>query len=98
MAIEVDPEGVESGELLNAVHFDGARVLEVGSGDGRLSFRYASVSPFVVGIDPNLDEVCSAERSCPPRLRGRLTFLAGNATSLPFCTESFDIVLLASAL
>ena len=98
MAIETDPEGVEPRELLGAVDFRAARVLEVGSGDGRLSFRYAHASRFIVGIDPKPDEVLSARKSCPSDLRHRLTFVRGSATSLPFRGEAFDIVLLASAL
>jgi 2-polyprenyl-3-methyl-5-hydroxy-6-metoxy-1,4-benzoquinol methylase len=41
MTNELDPEGVESRTLLQAADFNNARVLEVGSGDGRLAFRYA---------------------------------------------------------
>ena len=47
MASELDPEGVESRTLLQAADFNNARVLEVGSGDGRLARICSSTSTFI---------------------------------------------------
>ena len=98
MAVEIDPEGVERGELMSAIVRDEARVLEVGSGDGRLSLRYAGAFRFVAGIDPKQDQCLSALKSCPSDIGSRLAFLCGSATWLPFRPESFEVVLFASTL
>ena len=98
MPIEIDPEGVERSELMNAVGRGQARVLEVGSGDGRLSLRYAGAFRFVAGIDPKQDQCLSALKSCPSDVGSRLAFLCGSAAWLPFRPESFEVVLFASAL
>ncbi len=98
MASELDPDGTEPQALLKAASFIDARVLEIGSGDGRLSFRYASVARFVVGIEPKMARVASAADARPSDLKGRLRFLRASAMALPFCDEAFDIALLSWSL
>jgi ubiquinone/menaquinone biosynthesis C-methylase UbiE len=98
MASELDPEGVESRALLQAADFNNARVLEVGAGDGRLAFRYANASAFVVGIEPQAKELASALEACPSHLQQRVSFLQATALALPFRNESFDIAVLAWSL
>lgn len=98
MSAELDPHGAESEALLGTATFHGARVLEIGCGDGRLAFRYASASAFVVGIEPLLDEVRSAQRACPSDLRPRVTFVPATALALPFRRDAFDIAVLAWSL
>ena len=44
MTVQTDPEGTEAKYLRRFAGFDGAprqRVLEIGCGDGRLTWRYA---------------------------------------------------------
>lgn len=79
MSTELDPFGVESRALLRSADFSDARVLEIGSGDGRLAFRYANTSASVIGIEIKPDEVASARGSCPPHLRRRVQFLQATA-------------------
>lgn len=98
MASELDPQGAEPQALLDAADFNNARVLEVGSGDGRLAFRYAEACPFVAGIEPKVEEVASAVDACPSHLRRRLKFMRASAVALPFRDETFDIALLAWSL
>jgi 2-polyprenyl-3-methyl-5-hydroxy-6-metoxy-1,4-benzoquinol methylase len=98
MASELDPIGAEVRAVLGGSDFRGARVLEVGSGGGRLTFRYAAHARSVVGIDPKEAEIAKAARSCPAELRKHVRFLCASATALPFRNQAFDIVLLASAL
>ena len=38
MATEVDPAGIMPGAILKTADFREARVLEIGAGDGRLTF------------------------------------------------------------
>ena len=98
MASELDPDGEESRALLQATDFNNARVLEVGSGDGRLAFRYANASAFVVGIEPQQKDLATAVEACPLHLRQRVSFLQATALALPFRNESFDIAVLAWSL
>jgi ubiquinone/menaquinone biosynthesis C-methylase UbiE len=99
MATEVDPAGVMPGEILNAADFREARVLEIGAGDGRLTFQYAVEPLSVVGIDTKEPDVRAAASQRPGvELRGDVQFLCASATALPFSAEQFGIVLLASSL
>ena len=41
MAWRIDPDGAETGALARIAPVDGLRVIELGCGDGRLTFRYA---------------------------------------------------------
>jgi ubiquinone/menaquinone biosynthesis C-methylase UbiE len=98
MATEVDPAGVEPRAILQAVDFRNARVLEVGAGDGRLTFRYAEEPRSVVGIDTKEPEIRAAAKVPRGEVRGYAQFLCASATALPFSAEEFEIVLLASSL
>lgn len=98
MPTELDPHGVESRALLDAADFNGARVLEVGSGDGRLVFRYATASASLVGIEPEAKALADARRACPVDLRQRLNFVQATALALPFQDGSFQIAVLAWSL
>ena len=95
---EFDPHGVESQSLLKATDFNGARVLEIGSGDGRLSFRFARTPSSVIGIEPELKVLETALKTCPFDLRRRISFVQATALALPFRDGSFDIAVLAWSL
>lgn len=98
MARQLDPEGVESRALLSAATFAGTQVLEIGSGDGRLAFRYAEASGTVVAVELEREPIGAALEVCPPHLRERVTFVQANALSLPFRRETFDVAVLAWSL
>jgi ubiquinone/menaquinone biosynthesis C-methylase UbiE len=98
MSIEVDPAGIEPDAILQTADLRNAHVLEVGAGDGRLTFRYAGESRSVVGIDTKEPEIRSAAKAPPAEFRGYAQFLCASATALPFSAQRFEIVLLASSL
>ena len=98
MPTEVDPAGVEPGAILQSADFRSARVLEVGAGDGRLTFRYAAEPRSVLGIDTKESEIRLAAKGPCVELRGHVQFLCASATALPFSAQEFEIVLLASSL
>ena len=98
MATEVDPAGVMPGAILKAADFREARVLEVGAGDGRLTFQYAAEPKSVVGIDTKEPEIRAASQRSGMELCGNVQFLCASATALPFPPEQFEVILLASSL
>jgi cyclopropane fatty-acyl-phospholipid synthase-like methyltransferase len=61
MTIRVDPEGNETGALFELVELEGAHVLEIGSGDGRLTWRYAERAAHVTAIEPFVDSIARAK-------------------------------------
>ena len=98
MATEVDPAGIMPGAILKATDFREARVLEIGAGDGRLTFQYAAEARSVVAIDTKEPDIRAASKRPGVELRGDVQFLCASAIALPFSAEQFGIVLLASSL
>ena len=93
-----DPEEAETKYLYDVVNLVGARVLEIGCGDGRMTRRYASVPEFVIGIDPDIDRLAEAVDTLPTNLRSKVNFTQTQAESLPFLEEVFDVIILAWSL
>src|SRR5215831_13365728 len=98
MATEIDPSGVMPRVILKATDFRDAQVLEVGAGDGRLTFQYAAESRSVVGIDTKEPDIRAALQSVGVERLGNTQFFCASATALPFSAEQFEVVLLASSL
>ena len=98
MPMQRDPEGIETIYLHDFLPLAGARVLEVGSGDGRLVWRYAAAARRVVGIDPNFERLGMASRDCPPALRPGVNFALGQSEALPLPRQVFDQAILGWSL
>lgn len=98
MTLQRDPEEAETRYLRDFADFDGARVLEVGCGEGRLTWRYARAARRVVGIDLDPARVSVAPRDCPPDLRPTTSFALADSQRLPFPRDTFDLAILAWSL
>jgi ubiquinone/menaquinone biosynthesis C-methylase UbiE len=73
-------------------------VLEIGCGDGRLTFKYAGSPRRVVGIEPGISPLQSAQANCPATFKPNVHFAQATAMMLPFRDNTFDAVLLAKSL
>lgn len=98
MSFQKDPEQSETKLLHRLVDFSGKQVLEIGSGEGRLTWRYAGSAGKVTGIDPDRDSLRVAYYDMPAELRKTTVFTCASALHLPFPHETFDVVLLAWSL
>ncbi len=78
--------------------FKGKDILEVGCGDGRLTFQYAGLARSVVALDPSAKAIAEAKKSRPKLLAGKVKFRVGRGESLPFPNESFDLVFFSWSL
>jgi 2-polyprenyl-3-methyl-5-hydroxy-6-metoxy-1,4-benzoquinol methylase len=82
----------------------GKRILEIGCGDGRLTWRYASQAAQVVAIDSDPEKVRRAMQNLPPDLNDRVSFhtlgLEEYVDQHPPREQAnkFDLVLLAWSL
>jgi 2-polyprenyl-3-methyl-5-hydroxy-6-metoxy-1,4-benzoquinol methylase len=74
MTIRVDPETNEPRALFALADFNRQLVLEIGCGDGRLTWRYADKAKHVTAIDAFADGIKRAKESIPDDLKGRVVF------------------------
>jgi ubiquinone/menaquinone biosynthesis C-methylase UbiE len=95
MTLQKDPEGTETYYLNLADNFMNQHVLEIGCGDGRLTWRYAHNAGRVTGIDLEADDLQVAAAECPVDLREKVSFVQANSLDLPFPRETFDKAILA---
>jgi ubiquinone/menaquinone biosynthesis C-methylase UbiE len=93
MTIQIDPEGNESKRLQRLADFQSARILEVGCGDGRLTWRYAGAAEHVTGVDLHGDDLRVALLDRPANLAQSVRFARADAVHLPFRSDAFDLAI-----
>lgn len=100
MTVARDPEGAEPRALGELVDFAGKDVLEIGSGEGRLTWRYAARACSVYGIDADEASVAAACVALAehPDLHARVTFQVCDVTVTAPPASAFDVALLAWSL
>jgi 2-polyprenyl-3-methyl-5-hydroxy-6-metoxy-1,4-benzoquinol methylase len=101
MTVTLDPEGEELRTVLEFLEAPSPpRILEIGAGDGRLTFRYAKQAAHVTAIDPDEQDISLAIDRLPDELRDRIDFRAISLEdySPPAGLPAFDTVLLSWSL
>jgi len=100
MTIRVDPENNEPRALFDLANFNGQRVLEIGCGDGRLTWRYADKATHVIAIDPFEPSIARAKENTPEALRSQVKFRHIGFDDFAAASESstFDIAILSWSL
>src|SRR2546427_10387719 len=91
--VRMDPERLEVRMLLRHAPLRGARVLDVGCCDGRLTRRIAGVARSVVGVDPDAGQIARAKRLSPVRGRGKIRVQVARAETLRFLVQSLHAVI-----
>jgi 2-polyprenyl-3-methyl-5-hydroxy-6-metoxy-1,4-benzoquinol methylase len=100
VAIRIDPENSETRALFELVEFGGKHVLEIGCGDGRLTWRYADRAEHVTAIEPDSRQIALAIEQLPEHLQRRIEFhnitFEGFAAASP--SSAYDIIILSWSL
>lgn len=87
--------------LRGLIDFARLRVLEIGAGDGRLTWPFAGKARRWVALDPDADELRQAvrdRRDARPRVRERVQLTLGDARRLPFPDGAFDLAFFTYSL
>jgi 2-polyprenyl-3-methyl-5-hydroxy-6-metoxy-1,4-benzoquinol methylase len=100
MTIRTDPENNETHALFEMADLSGQSVLEIGCGNGRLTWRYADKAARVTAIDPSSKQIAQAKEDLPGHLRDRIEFqdIAFEDFAAASTSSTFDIVILSWSL
>jgi ubiquinone/menaquinone biosynthesis C-methylase UbiE len=93
-----DATGAEARALAELADFTGKRVLEIGCGDGRMTWLYAGDAAEVLGVDPDADAIEEARAALPAELADRVSFRVAEAQALRVPRPRFDIAFLSWSL
>jgi 2-polyprenyl-3-methyl-5-hydroxy-6-metoxy-1,4-benzoquinol methylase len=92
----VEVDRLELDAVRELVDVTDKRVLEIGCGDGRFTYLYADDAAYVLGVDPQREEIGDARRSRPAELAKRVQFRVARTISPP--RRPFDIALFSWSL
>ncbi len=98
MSLQKDPDHNEIKYLHKFVDLKDKRVLEIGCGEGRLTWQYAKDAQSVVAVDLDRDSLRVAKVDRPSGLEDKTYLACANSEYLPFSKEKFDIAILAWSL
>ncbi len=98
MSLQKDPEGFEKKILHKYTDLNNAHVLEIGCGEGRLTWKYASKTSLMIAFDPDRDALRIAHADSHPDLRGHVHFIQADANAIPLAKQQFDVAILAWSL
>jgi ubiquinone/menaquinone biosynthesis C-methylase UbiE len=94
----VDPEETELRVIHELVDFSGTDVLEVGCGDGRLTWRYAVEAGSVLAMDPNEGKIERATVATPVSLLSKVRFVTADIAEAELSPDTYDVAILAHSL
>ncbi len=95
MTLQSDPERNETKYLHKFADFANKRVLEIGCGEGRLTWQYAKETRSTIAIDLDPDALRVATIDRPSDLESYVYFSLAKSEQLPFSNETFDIAIFA---
>ena len=91
MAVRHDPEEVETAVIHDLIDFHGKDVLEIGCGDGRMTWRFAHEPASVLAFDPEEAEIATAKERTPDALKSRVSFQVADISAIELPEGAFDL-------
>jgi len=94
----IDPASAEPGMIARAPDFSGMRVLEVGSGDGRMTAMISKRAKSVLSIDPDEDAISAALKRAEEYGLHNVEYRVEDVCTIDLKTGEFDSAFLALSL
>ena len=89
----IDPEGVETRVIHELIDFVGKDVLEIGCGDGRVTWRFADVAASVLALDPDESTIATAREQTQDALKAKLSFHIADITTIKLAQGDYDVAV-----
>jgi len=96
MARRNDPQNARMRHLDSMIDLVRKVVIDIGAGDGEMTWRYASRAARVIGVDPG--PVATFTPGAAARRRRNVDFVRGRAEALPFDDGRFDVAIFSWSL
>lgn len=94
----LDPEGVHAAMIRSVADLSGLDVLEIGCGDGRLTFELAGDARSWLATDPKENAVDAARQALPAELADTVRFAVAGGAEVDAPAREFDLVLFSWSL
>lgn len=98
MGALLDPEETETRVIHELVDFAGMDALDVGCGDGRMTWRFAAQARAVLAIDTVAESIEIARTTIPDALRAKVSFELADITRVELPPAAFDVAVLSWSL
>jgi tRNA1(Val) A37 N6-methylase TrmN6 len=95
-----DPEGVSTQAVFQFVDLGKKRILEIGSGNGRMTFRLAEYADQIIAIEPDEDDLQEAINATPAHLKDKIEFVSQGIEDYqpPHASALFDLSIFSWSL
>jgi avermectin B 5-O-methyltransferase len=94
----VDPDRIEITAIRELVEIDGRRVVEIGCGDGRITFQYTHEAASVLAFDTDAEAVADARAATPDDVRDKVRFEVADAAQIELPDGEFDLAIFSWSL
>jgi 2-polyprenyl-3-methyl-5-hydroxy-6-metoxy-1,4-benzoquinol methylase len=98
VAVNIDPEGVETGVLNSIADFTDKSVLEIGCGDGRMTKRFASSARYVHAIDTDPIVISAAKAGIPRSLIAKVRYEVADICDIKLPNQAYQIAVFAMSI
>ena len=98
MAVRLDPEEIETEVIHNLIDFCGKSVLEIGCGNGRMTWRFAHEAASVLAFDLKEAEIAAAKEHTPDALKGTVSFQMADIRGIDLPEGAFDVAIISWSL
>jgi protein-L-isoaspartate O-methyltransferase len=98
VAVVLDPEGAHAAAVRELAVLDGCRVLEIGCGEGRLTYALAGSARSWLATEPVEADLVVARRDVPSELAGTVRFALAGGAEVVGSPGEFDLVFFSWSL
>jgi ubiquinone/menaquinone biosynthesis C-methylase UbiE len=98
MPVLLDPEEAETRALHTLVDFTGKDVLEIGCGDGRMTWRFADDARSVLALDPVAQSIAEAQAVAAAQSRSNVIFQVADITTAMLPHATYDVAVFSWSL